>query len=68
LLEEEDTGKKIERFDIPSLFALHFLPKDLMDRGANSSSSYDVLGKNVCKYSRCKKGDIPKVFYDRGTI
>ncbi|OAG10691.1 DUF1446-domain-containing protein [Paraphaeosphaeria sporulosa] len=68
LLEEEDTGKKIDRFEIPSLNAVHFLLRDHLDRGANSSSSYDILGKNVCEYIRYKKVDIPKVFYDRGTI
>lgn len=68
LLEEEDTGKQIDRFEIPSLNAVHFLLKDHLDRGANSSSSYDILGKNVCEYIRCKKVNIPKMFYDRGTI
>jgi hypothetical protein len=68
LLEEEDTGKKIDRFEVPSLNAVHFLLKDHLDRGANSSASYDILGKNVCEYIRCKMVDIPKVFYDRGTI
>ncbi|KAJ4366146.1 hypothetical protein N0V83_007781 [Neocucurbitaria cava] len=68
LLEEEDTGKKIDRFEIPSLYAVHFLLRDHLDRGANSSSSYDILGKNVCEYVRCKVVDIPKTFYERGTI
>ncbi|KAF2735798.1 DUF1446-domain-containing protein [Polyplosphaeria fusca] len=68
LLEDEDTGKKIDRFEISALYAVHFLLKDHLDRGANSSSSYDILGKNVCEYIRCKLVDIPKVFYDRGTI
>ncbi|KAF2440515.1 DUF1446-domain-containing protein [Karstenula rhodostoma CBS 690.94] len=68
LLEEEDTGKKIDRFEVPSLNAVHFLLRDHLDRGANSSSSYDILGKNVCEYIRCKRVDIPKVFYDRGAI
>lgn len=68
LLAEEDTGKKIDRFEIPSLYAVHFLLRDHLDRGANSSSSYDILGKNVCEYIRCKIVDIPKVFYERGTI
>ena len=68
LLEEEDKGKKIDRFEIPALYAVHFLLRDHLDRGANSSSTYDILGKNVCEYVRCKLVDIPKVFYERGTI
>lgn len=68
LLEDEDTGKNIDRFEIPTLYAVHFLLKDHLDRGANSSSSNDILGKNVCEYVRSKMVDIPKVFYGRGTI
>lgn len=68
LLEEEDEGKEIDRFEIPALFAVHFLLKDHLDRGANSSSSYGILGKNVCEYVRCKLVDIPRIFYNRGTI
>jgi hypothetical protein len=68
LLAEEDTGKRIDRFEVPCLNAVHFLLKDHLDRGANSSASYDILGKNVCEYIRCKMVDIPKVFDDRGTI
>ncbi|KAF2681422.1 DUF1446-domain-containing protein [Lentithecium fluviatile CBS 122367] len=68
LLEEEDKGKKIDRFEIPALYAVHFLLRDHLDRGANSSSTYDILGKNVCEYVRCKLVDIPKLFYGRGTI
>ncbi|KAF2111438.1 hypothetical protein BDV96DRAFT_551859 [Lophiotrema nucula] len=68
LLGEEDKGKKIDRFEIPALNAVHFLLRDHLDRGANSSSTYDILGKNVCEYIRCKLVEIPKVFYERGII
>jgi len=68
LLQEEDKGKKIDRFEIPALKAVHFLLRDHLDRGANASSSYDILGKNVCEYLRSKHVDIPQQFLDRGKI
>ena len=68
LLEEEDKGGKIDRFEIPGIKAVHFLLRDHLDRGVNSSSSYDCLGKNVCEYLRCKKLEIPTLFLDRGKI
>jgi hypothetical protein len=68
LLEEEEKGRKIDRFEIPGAWAVHFLLRDHLDRGVNSSSSYDCLGKNVCEYLRCKLVDIPEVFLNRGKI
>jgi hypothetical protein len=47
---------------------VHFLLKDHLDRGVASSSTYDVLGKNLAEYLRCKHVELPKVFLDRGKI
>lgn len=68
LLQDEYKGGKIDRFEVPALNAVHFLLRDHLDRGANSSSSYDILGKNVCEYLRAKFVGIPKRFLDRGKI
>ncbi|KZL64078.1 duf1446 domain-containing protein [Colletotrichum incanum] len=68
LLGEDDKGKPIFRFELPHLFAVHFLLKDHLDRGVNASSSYDFLGKNVAEYLRCKYIDIPDRFLARGKI
>ncbi|KAK1998235.1 DUF1446-domain-containing protein [Colletotrichum falcatum] len=68
LLGEEDKGKPIFRFELPRLFAVHFLLKDHLDRGVNASSSCDFLGKNVAEYLRCKHVDIPDRFLARGRI
>lgn len=51
-----------------SLLAVHFLLKDHLDRGVASSSTYDVLGKNLAEYLRCKYVDIPNQFLERGRI
>ena len=48
--------------------AVHFLLKDHLDRGVSSSSTYDVLGKNLAEYLRCKLVDIPDKFLGRGRI
>ncbi|KAK5712559.1 hypothetical protein LTR17_017940 [Elasticomyces elasticus] len=68
LLGEEYRGENIDRFEVPALNAVHFLLRDHLDRGANSSSSYDILGKNVCEYLRSKHVSVPKKFLDRGKI
>ncbi|KAM5352828.1 hypothetical protein ACJ41O_005550 [Fusarium nematophilum] len=68
LLDEDDTGKPIFRFELPHISAVHFLLKDHLDRGVASSSTYDVLGKNLAEYLRCKIVDIPDKFLQRGRI
>jgi hypothetical protein len=68
LLEDEYKGGKIDRFELPNVKAVHFLLRDHLDRGVNSSSSYDCLGKNVCEYLRVKQVDIPKRFLEKGKI
>ncbi|KAH7115888.1 hypothetical protein B0J11DRAFT_553078 [Dendryphion nanum] len=66
LLDEEYVDGKIERFEIPGIKAVHFLLRDHLDRGFNSTSTYDTLGKNVCEYLRAKWVDIPNKFLARG--
>ncbi|KAK5686812.1 hypothetical protein LTR17_026820 [Elasticomyces elasticus] len=56
------------RFELPNIWAVHFLLKDHLDRGVASSSTYDVLGENAAEYLRCKHVDVPKKFYSRGRI
>ncbi|KAH7131711.1 hypothetical protein B0J13DRAFT_508808 [Dactylonectria estremocensis] len=68
LLDEDDAGKPIFRFELQNISAVHFLLKDHLDRGVASNSSYDVLGKNVAEYLRCKDVDIPNRFLERGRI
>ncbi|KAB5533429.1 hypothetical protein GE09DRAFT_1227445 [Coniochaeta sp. 2T2.1] len=66
LLDLSDKGRKIERFEIPGIRAVHFLIRDHLDRGYNSTSEYDTLGKNLCEYLRAKYVDIPNKFLRRG--
>ncbi|KAL2834562.1 DUF1446-domain-containing protein [Aspergillus pseudoustus] len=68
LLGRDDEGNPIFRFELPHIWAVHFLLKDHLDRGVSSSSTYDVLGKNLAEYLRCKWVDIPDKFLARGRI
>ncbi|KAM0272913.1 hypothetical protein ACHAQH_008497 [Verticillium albo-atrum] len=66
LLDGSNKGKKIERFEIPGIRAVHFLLRDHLDRGFNSTSEYDTLGKNLCEFLRAKHIDLPNKFLRRG--
>jgi hypothetical protein len=68
LLGKDDKGKQIDRCEFPNIRAVHFLLKDHLDRGFNSTSSFDSLGKNLCEYIRSKHVDIPNKFLERGRI
>lgn len=68
LLADEYKGKKIDRFELPNLFAVHLLLHDHLDRGVSCSSSYDFLGKNVAEYLRSKYVDLPNRFLNRGKL
>jgi hypothetical protein len=54
LLGKDDKGRPIERSEMPSIRAVHFLLLDHLDRGFNATSGYDSLGKNLCEYIRSK--------------
>ncbi|KAM0536457.1 hypothetical protein ACHAP6_007139 [Verticillium nonalfalfae] len=68
MLGKDDVGNQIDRCEFPNIRAVHFLLKDHLDRGFNSTSSFDSLGKNLCEYIRAKHVDIPNTFLERGRI
>ncbi|KAB5554917.1 hypothetical protein GE09DRAFT_964735 [Coniochaeta sp. 2T2.1] len=68
LLGKDDKGRQIDRCEFPNIRAVHFLLKDHLDRGFNSTSSFDSLGKNLCEYIRSRHVDIPNKFLERGRI
>ncbi|KAG7151930.1 hypothetical protein HYQ46_012246 [Verticillium longisporum] len=69
LLGDDDTGKPSSASNCPifAMLAVHFLLKDHLDRVA-SSSTYDVLGKNLAEYLRAKHVEISDRFLERGKI
>ncbi|KAH7170028.1 hypothetical protein EDB81DRAFT_676489 [Dactylonectria macrodidyma] len=68
LLGKDDVGRQIDRCEMANIRAVHFLLKDHLDRGFNSTSSFDSLGKNLCEYIRSKHVDIPNKFLERGKV
>lgn len=68
LLGKDYKGGRIERCEFPYVRSVHFHLIDYLDRGYNSTSGYDILGKNLCEYLRAKYVDIPNKFLERGRI
>jgi hypothetical protein len=68
LLADEYNGKKIDRFELPNMYAVHFLLHDHLDRGVSCSSSYDFLGKNVAEFIRSRHVELPNKFLNRGKL
>ncbi|KAK0117711.1 hypothetical protein ONS95_012040 [Cadophora gregata] len=68
LLAKEYNGKKIDRFELPNILAVHFLLHDHLDRGVSCSSTYDFLAKNVAEFLRSRYVDLPKRFLNRGKL
>ncbi|KAJ9244295.1 hypothetical protein DTO169E5_1900 [Paecilomyces variotii] len=61
-------GSRIERVEFPGLRAVHFVLNGHLDRGVNSTSTYDILGKNVAEYLRARHVPLPKKFLVKGKI
>ncbi|RAL17074.1 DUF1446-domain-containing protein [Aspergillus homomorphus CBS 101889] len=59
---------KVERFELPNLRAVHFLFRNLLDRGVCATVTVDFLGKNVAEYLRAKYVDLPVRFVNRGKL
>lgn len=68
LLRDEYSGNKIDRFELRNIWAVHFLCHQHLDRGINSSSTYDILGKNLGEFIRAQWVPVPKRFLNRGRI
>ncbi|KAF2837370.1 DUF1446-domain-containing protein [Patellaria atrata CBS 101060] len=68
LLGKDDKGKKIDRFELPNIYGVHFLLRDHLDRGFNATSGFDSLGKNCCEFIRSRWVDIPNKFLERGRV
>ena len=70
--KEYDTSRvpkiEIERFELPNLRAVHFLFRNLLDRGATSTSTVDFLGKNCAEFLRSRYVDVPVRFIERGRL
>lgn len=71
LLGETGRGQSqlaIERFELPGLNAVHFLFRNLLDRGVGVTTTVDFLGKNVAEWLRARHVDLPVRFLNRGKL
>lgn len=58
----------VERFELPGLYAVHFLFRNLLDRGVGVTTTVDFLGKNVAEWLRARHVDLPVRFLNRGKL
>ncbi|KAF5373616.1 hypothetical protein D9758_000983 [Tetrapyrgos nigripes] len=56
---------RVERFEIPSIRAVHFVCYGLLEDGTCSSSLLDCLGKAVGEFLRAQVVDVPEKFLNR---
>ena len=68
LLADDYKGQVIDRMEFPGICAVHFLLHDWLDRGVTANATYDILGKFVAEYVRCKVVDVPDEVIALGTI
>ncbi|KAJ5097885.1 hypothetical protein N7532_004886 [Penicillium argentinense] len=59
---------EIERFELPALQGVHFLFRNLLDRGVGVTTTVDFLGKNVAEFLRARHVDLPVRFLNRGKL
>ncbi|PYH48332.1 acyclic terpene utilization AtuA family protein [Aspergillus saccharolyticus JOP 1030-1] len=59
---------KVERFELPHLRAVHFLFRNLLDRGVCATVTVDFLGKNVAEFLRARVVDVPVRFLEQGRL
>lgn len=70
--KEYDTSRRpkieIERFELYNMRGVHFLFRNLLDRGVTSTTSVDFLGKNCAEFLRNRHVDIPVKFLNRSRL
>ncbi|KAL4797980.1 hypothetical protein BDV19DRAFT_397278 [Aspergillus venezuelensis] len=65
---EIETKIGTERFELPHLRAVHFLFRNLLDRGVSATTEVDFLGKNIAEFLRSRFVDLPVMFLNRGKL
>jgi hypothetical protein len=68
LIADDYRGQTIDRMEFPGICAVHFLLHDWLDRGVTANATYDILGKFIAEYIRCKVVDVPDEIIALGTI
>ncbi|KAF2470054.1 DUF1446-domain-containing protein [Lindgomyces ingoldianus] len=68
LLGSDWSGGRIDRFEMRGLRVVHFLLKNHLDRGYNSTGGLDTLAKNLGEFLRGRSVDVPVRFLERGWV
>jgi hypothetical protein len=68
LIADDYCGQVIDRMEFPRICAVHFLLHDWLDRGVTANATYDILGKFIAEYIRCKVVSVPDEIIALGTI
>lgn len=63
--EEYKDTYKLERCELPGIFAVHFVVYGILERGVSSSSRLDALGKGFAEFVRDRWVDVPAQFLER---
>lgn len=70
--KEYDTTRRpaieIERFELSNLKGVHFLFRNLLDRGVSSTKTVDFLGKNCAEFLRSRHVEVPLKFLNRSRL
>ncbi|KAG9240258.1 hypothetical protein BJ878DRAFT_395723, partial [Calycina marina] len=51
-LDEVKVDGVVEKFEGPVMTVVHFLPRDHLDRGFDSTNTYDTHGNSIGEYLR----------------
>ncbi|KAF2029461.1 DUF1446-domain-containing protein [Setomelanomma holmii] len=65
LMADEYRGQKVDRMEFPSIWAVHFLVHDHLDRGVTANPTYDVLEKFSRGFVRTRFVNVPTKFLER---
>ena len=68
LLADDYDGQVIDRMEFPGICGVHFLLHDWLERGVTANATYDILGKFIAEYVRCKVVEVPDEIIALGTI
>jgi hypothetical protein len=68
LIADDYRGQVIDRMELPRICAVHFVLHDWLDRGVTANATYDILGKFIAEYIRCKVVSVPDEIIALGTI
>ncbi|KAF7555018.1 hypothetical protein G7Z17_g2517 [Cylindrodendrum hubeiense] len=65
MADEWDDSYKLERCELPGIYAVHFVIYGILKRGVSSSARLDALGKGFAEFIRDRWVELPSMFVER---